>query len=64
MTMLPALESRLPLCETMTAEQVALIDAASMDILEEVGVVFRDPVVWNPLEKDYTAAWNRIAKGG
>lgn len=27
-------------------------------------LVFRDPVVWNPLEKDYTAAWNRIAKGG
>ena len=44
LTMLPSLESKLPLCETMTAEQVALIDAASMDILEEVGVVFRDPI--------------------
>ncbi len=27
-------------------------------------LVFRDPVVWNPLEKDYTAAWNRVSKGG
>ncbi|MBY8977495.1 trimethylamine methyltransferase family protein [Rhodobacteraceae bacterium NNCM2] len=42
--MLPALRRRLPLTEPMDAEQVAKIDAASMAILEEVGVVFRDPV--------------------
>ncbi|MEM8787469.1 MAG: trimethylamine methyltransferase family protein [Pseudomonadota bacterium] len=42
--MLPALRRRLPLVEPMDAEQVARIDAASMAILEDVGVVFRDPV--------------------
>ncbi|MEM1073605.1 MAG: trimethylamine methyltransferase family protein [Pseudomonadota bacterium] len=43
-TMLPALQRRLPLTEPMDAEQIARIDAASMSILEEVGVVFRDQV--------------------
>lgn len=43
-TMLPGLTNRLPLCEVMEGAQVARIDAASMDILENVGVVFRDPV--------------------
>ncbi|EFL88471.1 trimethylamine methyltransferase family protein [Ahrensia sp. R2A130] len=43
-TMLPALKRNLPLIEPMDAEQIARIDAASMDILEEVGVVFRDPI--------------------
>ncbi|MEM8794998.1 MAG: trimethylamine methyltransferase family protein [Pseudomonadota bacterium] len=42
--MLPALKRRLPLTEPMDDEQVQKIDAASMAILEEVGVVFRDPV--------------------
>ena len=42
--MLPALKRGLPLTEPMDEEQIARIDAASMDILEEVGVVFRDPV--------------------
>ncbi|WP_136657624.1 trimethylamine methyltransferase family protein [Nitratireductor sp. XY-223] len=41
--MLPALERRLPLVEPMDAEQIARIDDASMAILEDVGVVFRDP---------------------
>ncbi|MEM9737248.1 MAG: trimethylamine methyltransferase family protein, partial [Pseudomonadota bacterium] len=41
--MLPALRRRLPLVEPMSPEQVERIDAASMDILEDVGVVFRDP---------------------
>jgi len=41
-TMLPALKRKLPLTEPMSPEQVEKIDAASMDILEEVGVVFRD----------------------
>ncbi|MGC3937551.1 trimethylamine methyltransferase family protein [Roseobacter sp. EG26] len=43
-TMLPALKRNLPLTEPMTQEQVARIDAASMDILENVGVVFRDEI--------------------
>jgi trimethylamine--corrinoid protein Co-methyltransferase len=41
--MLSALKRGLPVVEPMDAEQVARIDAASMAILEEVGVVFRDP---------------------
>ena len=41
-TMLPALKRRLPLVEPMTQEQVEKIDDASMAILEEVGVIFRD----------------------
>ncbi|MCR9126743.1 MAG: trimethylamine methyltransferase family protein [Rhodobacteraceae bacterium] len=43
-TMLPALHRRLPPVEPMDPDQVARIDAASMDILENVGVCFRDPV--------------------
>ncbi|MEO1329672.1 MAG: trimethylamine methyltransferase family protein [Pseudomonadota bacterium] len=42
--MLPGLKRGLPLVEPLSPEQVARIDAASMDILEQVGVVFRDPV--------------------
>ncbi len=42
--MLPALTRGLPLVEPMTQDQIERIDAASMAILEEVGVVFRDPV--------------------
>jgi len=42
--MLPGLTRGLPLVEPMTPEQVERIDRASMAILEEVGVVFRDPV--------------------
>ncbi len=41
-TMLPALKRKLPLCEPMSEEQIQKIDEASLDILEEVGVVFRD----------------------
>ncbi|MDJ0626783.1 MAG: trimethylamine methyltransferase family protein [Rhodobacter sp.] len=43
-TMLPALKRRLPLIEPMDPEQIGRVDAASMTILENVGVVFRDPV--------------------
>lgn len=43
-TMLPALKRRLPLTEPMNQAQVEKIDAASMDILENVGVMFRDPI--------------------
>jgi trimethylamine--corrinoid protein Co-methyltransferase len=42
--MLPALTRGLPECEPMTPEQVAKIDDASMSILEEVGVIFRDDI--------------------
>lgn len=42
--MLPALKRRLPHTEPMTQEQVERIDAASMDILENTGVEFRDPI--------------------
>ncbi len=40
--MLPALKRQLPHVEPMSQEQVEQIDDASMAILEEVGVVFRD----------------------
>jgi len=43
-TMLPALKRGLPPVEPMSRDQIAQIDAASLAILEEVGVVFRDPV--------------------
>ena len=43
-TMLPGLKNALPLCEVMDGAQVERIDAASMDILENVGVVFRDDI--------------------
>ena len=43
-TMLPALKRRLPLTEPMSQEQIERIDAASMHILENVGVVFRDEI--------------------
>ncbi len=42
--MLPTLRRKLPLVEPMDQEQVEKIDNASMDILENVGVVFRDDV--------------------
>jgi len=50
--MLPALKRGLPLTEPMSAEQVLKIDAASMDILEQVGVIFRDPIA--------LADWKRV----
>ncbi|MBY5989818.1 trimethylamine methyltransferase family protein [Roseovarius atlanticus] len=42
--MLPSLKRGLPLTEPMSAEEIERIDAASMDILENVGVVFRDEI--------------------
>ena len=42
--MLPALKRNLPYCEPMSDDQIARIDAASMEILEEVGVIFRDEI--------------------
>ncbi|THH35171.1 trimethylamine methyltransferase [Aliishimia ponticola] len=43
-TMLPGLTNTLPHCELMDGAQVERIDAASMDILENVGVHFRDDI--------------------
>ena len=42
--MLPALKRRLPLTEPLDQEQLERIDRASLDILENVGVQFRDPI--------------------
>ncbi|MEP1201172.1 trimethylamine methyltransferase family protein [Tateyamaria sp.] len=55
-TMLPALKRNLPLTEPMSPEQVEKIDAASMDILENVGVVFRDPIAL----EDWTHAGAKV----
>ncbi|MEM7406909.1 MAG: trimethylamine methyltransferase family protein [Pseudomonadota bacterium] len=42
--MLPTLKRALPLVEPMSPEQIERVDMASMDILENVGVVFRDDI--------------------
>ena len=42
--MLPGLKNSLPFTEIMDEEQVERIDAASMHILENIGVQFRDPI--------------------
>ena len=42
--MLPHLSGTLPLTAPMSADQVEQIDKASLDILEDVGVVFRDDI--------------------
>ena len=49
--MLPGLVNKLPHTEVMDEEQVARIDAASMDILENVGVLFRDPTALEDWKK-------------
>ena len=43
-SMLPGLTNRLPFCEVMSGAQVEQIDNASMEILENIGVVFRDDI--------------------
>ena len=43
-TMLPNLKRNMPLVEPMNREQIEKIDDASMSILEEVGVIFRDDI--------------------
>ena len=42
--MLPSLKRGLPLCAPMDPDQIARIDEASMAILEDVGVIFRDDI--------------------
>ncbi|WP_417840153.1 trimethylamine methyltransferase family protein, partial [Tritonibacter scottomollicae] len=51
-TMLPGLTRAIPWCEVMDGAQVERIDAASMDILENVGVQFRDDIA--------LADWKRV----
>lgn len=48
---LPALKRNLPLVEPMSPEQIERIDNASMDILENVGIVFRDEIALSDWEK-------------
>ncbi|SEL20985.1 trimethylamine---corrinoid protein Co-methyltransferase [Roseovarius azorensis] len=55
--MLPGLTRALPVCEVMDGAQVERIDAASMDILENVGVQFRDPIAL----EDWKRAGARVA---
>ncbi|MEO0342669.1 MAG: trimethylamine methyltransferase family protein [Pseudomonadota bacterium] len=43
-TMLPGLTCNIPLCDVMDGAKVEAIDAASMNILENVGVQFRDEI--------------------
>ena len=43
-TMLPALKHSLPLTEPLNRDQIKRIDEASMDILENTGIHFRDKI--------------------
>ena len=43
-TMLPALQHSLPLTEPLNRDQIERIDEASMDILENTGIHFRDKI--------------------
>ena len=54
--MLPGLARNLPICEPMDEDQIHRIDAASMAILEEVGVIFRDPIALD----DWTRAGAKV----
>jgi len=49
--MLPGLTRKIPLCGVMDGAQVEIIDNASMDILENVGVQFRDPIALEDWKK-------------
>ncbi|EEE35391.1 trimethylamine methyltransferase [Rhodobacteraceae bacterium KLH11] len=49
--MLPGLTRNIPLCEVMDRTQVEMIDNAAMDILENVGVQFRDPIALEDWKK-------------
>ena len=50
-TMLSKLENTLPLCEVMDGSQVEKIDSTSMEILENVGIVFRDEIALEDWKK-------------
>ena len=55
-TMLPGLHNKLPTCEILSGAEVERIDAASMDILENVGVIFRDGIALD----DWKAAGAKV----
>ncbi len=50
-SMLPQIERKLPLVEPMSPEQVERIDQASLAILEDVGVHFRDDIALEDWKK-------------
>ncbi|WP_346907479.1 trimethylamine methyltransferase family protein [uncultured Roseibium sp.] len=65
-SMLPGLTSSLPVCDVMNEEQVHLIDDASMSILENVGIVFRDPIAledWRKAGADVEGELVRLDRG-
>jgi trimethylamine--corrinoid protein Co-methyltransferase len=65
-SMLPGLLNKLPHCEVMDEEQVRRIDDASMTILENVGVVFRDPIAledWRRAGADVDGELVRLDRG-
>ena len=49
--MLPGLTRKLPLCEPLDEDQILRLDDASMSILEEVGIIFRDPIALDDWKK-------------
>ncbi len=55
-TMLPNLKRNMPLVEPLSPEEIEKIDNASMCILEEVGVVFRDDIAL----EDWKAAGAKV----
>jgi len=64
--MLPGLKRGIPVVELMSDEQVLKIDDASMSILEEVGVEFRDPVAlvdWKRAGADVDGNRVRLDRG-
>ena len=65
-SMLPGLVNALPPCEVMDEEQVRRIDDASMSILENVGIVFRDPIAledWRRAGAEVDGELVRIDRG-
>ncbi len=50
-SMLPSLKRGIPFMEPMSPEQLHKIDEASMNILENIGVVFRDPIALKDWER-------------
>ncbi len=54
--MLPGLKRNLPLVEPLTPDQIERIDQASMHILENVGVIFRDDIA----VEDWTRAGAKL----
>ena len=65
-SMLPGLVNHLPFCEVMDEEHVHRIDDASMSILENVGIVFRDPIAledWRRAGADVNGELVRLDRG-